>query len=197
MSPRIAFIVGAFVFVVGAAGLGGALVQLSGAGGRTATQGSTVGGPFTLVDQDGRTVTEAEMKGKPHLVFFGFTHCPDICPTTLYDISQALAAMGPDAAKTGVLFVTVDPARDTPEAMKAYLQSFSPGIKGLTGSQAQVDAMVKAYKVFVRKQPLANGGYTMDHTAVIYLMDRNGDFVAPVNLKRPPQQVADEIRAYV
>ncbi|HEY0292794.1 MAG TPA: SCO family protein [Hansschlegelia sp.] len=195
MSSRTAFIAGAFVFVLGAAGLAAALFQLQGAG-QTATQASSVGGPFTLVDQDGATVTEAALKGKPHIVFFGFTHCPDICPTALFDITQVLDAMGPDASKAGALFVTVDPGRDTPQAMKAYLSAFSPLIHGLTGTQEQVDAMVKAYKVYAKKQPLEGGDYTMDHTAVVYLMDKNGAFVAPLNLKRPPQEVAEEVRSY-
>jgi len=196
MSPRTAFFAGAIVFALGAAGLAAALLHLQG-GSQTATQASSVGGPFSLVDQDGRAVTEADMKGKPHLVFFGFTHCPDVCPTSLYEMTQALDALGADAEKTEAFFVTVDPARDTPEAMKAYLKSFSPRIRGLTGTQEQVDGMVKAYKVYARKQPLEGGDYTMDHTAVVYLMDRNGNFVAPLNLKRSPEEVAAEIRRYI
>jgi len=196
MSPRTAFFAGAIVFALGAAGLAAALLHLQG-GSQTATQASSVGGPFSLVDQDGQAVTEADMKGKPHLVFFGFTHCPDVCPTSLYEMTQALNALGADAEKTEAFFVTVDPARDTPEAMKAYLKSFSPRIRGLTGTQEQVDGMVKAYKVYARKQPLEGGDYTMDHTAVVYLMDRNGNFVAPLNLKRSPEEVAAEIRRYI
>ena len=196
MSPRTAFFSGAIVFALGAAGLAAALLHLQGES-QTATQASSVGGPFSLVDQDGRAVTEADMKGKPHLVFFGFTHCPDVCPTSLYEMTQALNALGADAEKTEAFFVTVDPARDTPEAMKGYLKSFSPRIRGLTGTQEQVDGMVKAYKVYARKQPLEGGDYTMDHTAVVYLMDRNGSFVAPLNLKRSPEEVAAEIRRYI
>ncbi|HVI29783.1 SCO family protein [Hansschlegelia sp.] len=196
MSPRTAFFAGAIVFALGAAGLAAALLHLQGES-QTATQASSVGGPFILVDQDGQAVTEADMKGKPHLVFFGFTHCPDVCPTSLYEMTQALNALGADAEKTEAFFVTVDPARDTPEAMKGYLKSFSPRIRGLTGTQEQVDGMVKAYKVYARKQPLEGGDYTMDHTAVVYLMDRNGNFVAPLNLKRSPEEVAAEIRRYI
>ncbi|MGA0532703.1 SCO family protein [Hansschlegelia sp. KR7-227] len=198
MSPRTAFIAGALAFAVGAAGLAGALIHLGGrGGGQTAAQASAVGGPFEMVDQTGATVTDADVKGKPFLVFFGFTHCPDVCPTALYEITQAFEALGPDAEKTQALFVTVDPERDTPEAMKAYLSSFSPRIRGLTGSRPQVDAMVKAYRAYAKKQPLKDGDYTMDHTAIVYLMDRNGAFVAPLNLKRTPQEIAAEIRPYV
>ena len=197
MSPRTAFLAGALVFAVGAAGLAGAVLHLGRGGGQTATQPSDVGGPFQLVDQNGATVTEADLKGKPYLVFFGFTRCPDVCPTALYEISQAFQALGPDAAKTQALFVTVDPARDTPEALKGYLSSFSPQIRGLTGGQAEVDAMVKAYRAYAKKQSLESGDYTMDHTAVVYLMDRNGAFVAPLNLKRSPEDVAAEIRRYL
>lgn len=197
MSPRTVFIAGAVAFVVGAAGLSAAVIHMTSGGGQTATQGSTVGGPFRLVDQDGRAVTEADLKGRPTLVFFGFTRCPDICPTALYEISQAFEAMGGDAAKAQALFVTVDPERDTPETMKRYLSSFSPQIRGLTGSLEAVQAMTKEYKVYAKKAPTKDGDYTMDHTAIVYLMDRNGAFVAPINLKRPPAEIAAEIRRYV
>lgn len=197
MSPRAAFIAGALVFLVGAAGLAGAVLQFGGSGGRTATQASSVGGAFSLVDQDGKPVTEADVKGRPTLVFFGFTRCPDVCPTALYEITQAMAALGPDADQTQALFVTVDPERDTPEALKAYLSSFSPRIRGLTGSPEAVQGMVKAYKAYAKKQATKDGDYTMDHTAIVYLMDKNGAFVAPLNVKRTPSEIAAEIRRYV
>lgn len=197
MSPRTAFLAGALVFLVGAAGLATAVFQLKSAGGQTASQTSTVGGPFRLVDQDGKTVTEADLKGRPTLVFFGFTHCPDVCPTALYEITQALNEMGPDAENAQALFVTVDPERDTPEAMKSYLSSFSPRIRGLSGSPEAVAQMVKAYRAYAKKQPAKDGEYTVDHTAVVYLMDKNGAFVAPLNLKREPKEVAAQIRSYV
>lgn len=197
ISSRRAFIVGTLVFLVSAAGLAGALVHLNRDGGRTATQASSVGGPFSLVDQEGRAVTEVDLKGKPTLVFFGFTRCPDVCPTALYEITQAFEALGPDADKAQAMFVTVDPERDTPDAIKSYLTSFSPRIRGLTGSPEAMDKMVKTYKAYAKKAPTKDGDYTMDHTAIVYLMDKNGAFVAPLNLKRPPDQVAAEIRAYV
>lgn len=161
---------------------------------RDATQPSSVGGPFTLTDQNGKTVTDATFKGEPFLVFFGFTHCPDICPTTLYEMSEVLQRLGPDASKTAALFVTVDPERDTSAALKQYVSSFHPRIFGLTGSEAQIDAIKKEYRVFARKVPTEDGGYTMDHTAVVYLMGKDGRFVAPFNLQRSADEAAADLR---
>ena len=158
---------------------------------------AAVGGPFRLEDQNGKAVTEADMKGKPFLVFFGFTHCPDVCPTTLFDMSQMLHALGPDAGRVGVLFVTVDPERDTPAVLKDYLSSFDPHLRGLTGDPAAVDAALKAYRVYAKKVPLKDGDYTMDHTAVVYLMDKNGRFVAPFNMKRTAEAEAADLRGYL
>jgi protein SCO1 len=158
---------------------------------------AAVGGPFQLEDQNGKPFSNQDMNGRPFLVFFGFTHCPDICPTTLFDISQVLGKLGPDVGRTGALFITVDPQRDTPAVMKDYLSNFDPHLVGLTGSQAQIDAAIKAYRVYAKKVPLENGDYTMDHTAVVYLMDKDGHFVAPFNLKRTPQAAADDLRRYL
>jgi protein SCO1/2 len=161
---------------------------------RDVTQPSSVGGPFTMVDQNGKTVTDADFRGEPFLVFFGFTHCPDICPTTLYEMSEVMKRLGPDANKTRALFVSVDPGRDTPEKLKQYLSSFDPRVVGLTGSEAQVDAIKKAYRVYSKKIPLKDGDYTMDHTAVVYLMDKQGRFVAPFNLARSADEAAADLR---
>ena len=158
---------------------------------------AAVGGPFQLEDQNGKPVTDADMKGKPFLVFFGFTHCPDICPTTMFDISQILHQLGPDANRTGALFITVDPERDTPAVLKDYLSNFDPHLRALTGDQASINAAIKAYRVYAKKIPLENGDYTMDHTAVVYLMDKDGHFVAPFNLKQTPQAAADQLRRYL
>jgi protein SCO1 len=160
------------------------------------SQPSTVGGPFKLVDQDGRTVTDQDMKGKPFLVFFGFTHCPDVCPTALFDISEVFRKLGPDAGRAGALFITVDPERDTPEAMKNYLSSFDPHLRGLTGDDAAIDGVVKGYRAYYKKVPNPDGSYTMDHTALVYLMDKEGRFVAPFNLKRRPEDSAADLRRY-
>lgn len=158
------------------------------------TQPSSVGGPFSLTDQNGRTVTDKDFKGEPFLVFFGFTNCPDVCPTTLYEMSEVLKRLGPDANKTAALFVSVDPDRDTPAKLKMYLSSFHPRVFGLTGTEAQVDAIKKEYRVYSKKVPLKNGDYTIDHTAVVYLMDKNGRFIAPFNLQRSADEAAADLR---
>ncbi len=158
------------------------------------TQPSSVGGPFSLTDQTGRLVTDQNFKGKPFFVFFGFTNCPDICPTTLYEMSEVLARLGADAEKTAALFVSVDPERDTPAKLKDYLSSFHPRIIGLTGTPEQIAAVEKEYRVYAKKVPLKDGDYTMDHTAVVYLMDKNGRFVAPFNLKRSADEAAADLR---
>ncbi|MGI8527524.1 MAG: SCO family protein [Pseudolabrys sp.] len=158
---------------------------------------AAIGGPFSLVDQDGRLITEQEFKGKPFLIFFGYTHCPDVCPTTLFDMSELMRALGPDADRTGAVFITVDPERDTPAVMKDYLSSFDPHVRGLTGDAAQVAAAEKAYRVYQNKVPTADGGYTMDHTALVYLMDKQGRFVAPFSLRRKPDETATELRKYL
>lgn len=158
---------------------------------------SSIGGPFQLVDQDGRKVTDEDMKGRPFLVFFGFTHCPDICPTTLFEVSEVLGKLGPDAGRVGALFITVDPERDTPEKIKDYLSSFDRNLRGLSGDPAAIAAVEKGYRVYAKKVPLQDGDYTMDHSALVYLMDKQGRFVAPFNLKRRPEEAAADLRRYL
>jgi protein SCO1/2 len=174
----------------------GAILFISGRASSPIGQVAGVGGPFHLEDQNGKPVTDRDMKGRPFLVFFGFTHCPDICPTTLFDMSQLLRQLGPDADRTGALFITVDPERDTPAVMKDYLSNFDPHLRGLTGDQASIDAAIRAYRVYAKKVPLPGGDYTMDHTAVVYLMDKDGRFVAPFDLKRTPEVAATDLRRY-
>jgi protein SCO1/2 len=157
---------------------------------------SAVGGPFKLVDQNGRAVSDADFKGRPFLVFFGFTHCPDVCPTTLFEVSEVLRNLGPNTDGARALFVTVDPERDTPEKLKDYLASFDSRVTGLTGSREAIDGMLKSYRVYAKKVP-TDGGYTMDHTALVYLMDKQGRFVAPFNLKRRPEEAAADLRKYL
>ncbi len=156
---------------------------------------SLVGGPFSLQTGDGKTLTDADMKGRPFLVYFGYTHCPDICPTTLAQISDALRKMPDKPLRT--LFVTVDPERDTPAMMADYVSSFDPRIIGLSGSPEQIAGIEKAYRVYAHKGPAqANGDYSMDHSSVVYLMDANGAFVEALNLERPPEEVAKELAGY-
>jgi protein SCO1/2 len=161
------------------------------------TAPSAVGGPFALVDQNGERVTDQDIKGKPTLIFFGFTHCPEICPTTLFEVSEVLQKLGPDAQKVNALFITVDPERDSPEKLKDYLSSFNPRLRALSGDAAAITQVTKAYRVYYRKVPLDGGGYTMDHTALVYLMDKNGAFVAPFSLKRAPEVAAADLRKYL
>lgn len=157
---------------------------------------SAIGGPFRLTDQDGKPITDQDLKGKPFLVFFGFTHCPDVCPTALFEVSEILRALGPDAGRVAALFVTVDPERDTAAKMKDYLSSFDSHLRGVTGSPEAIAAMERDYRVYAKKVPLAGGDYTMDHTALIYLMDKEGRFVAPFNMKRKPEEAAADLRRY-
>ena len=176
----------------------GAVLLVAGrGGGPVAQQIAAIGGPFTLTDQNGRPVSDQDFKGKPFLVFFGFTHCPDVCPTTLFEISEILRTLGPDADRIHALFVTVDPERDTPAVMKDYLSSFDPHLSGLTGDPSAIAAVAKAYRVYFKKVPLDQGGYTMDHTAIVYLMDKNGRFVSPFNMKRTIAAAADDLRRYL
>ncbi len=157
---------------------------------------AAVGGPFHLEDQNGKPLSDQDLKGRPFLVFFGFTHCPDICPTTLFEMSQLMHTLGPDADRTAAVFITVDPERDTPAVIKDYLSNFDPHLRGLTGDQASVNATLKAYRVYAKKVPLDNGDYTMDHTALVYLMDKDGRFVAPFNVNRTPEAEAADLRRY-
>jgi protein SCO1/2 len=162
-----------------------------------AQQVAAIGGSFKLIDQNGQTLSDQDLKGHPFLVFFGFTHCPDVCPTTLFEVSEVLRALGPDADRTRALFITVDPERDTAPIMKDYLSSFDPHLLGVTGDPAAIAAVAKAYRVYYKKVPLDEGGYTMDHTAIVYLMDKNGRFVAPFSLKRTTEAAAADLRRYL
>lgn len=157
------------------------------------TRTSSVGGPFELTAMDGRRVTQQSLLGAPHLIFFGFTHCPDVCPTKLMELSEVLRAAGDRAKNVRALFVTVDPERDTPPVLASYLSSFDNRIVGLTGTQAEIDAMVRSFRAYARRVPTSAGDYTMDHTAIVYLMDRSGQFVGAFNLERPPADAAREL----
>jgi protein SCO1/2 len=170
---------------------------LNGGGLLGKSQPAKIGGPFQLTDQTGQTVTEKNLVGRPTIVFFGYTHCPDVCPTSLFEMSEVLRAMGPDADRINAYFVTVDPERDTQATMKEYLSSFDPRLKGLTGDAAAVAKMLSEYRVFAKKIPLQDGSYSMDHTALIYLMDRDGRFVSPFVLNRSPEAAAADLKRYL
>jgi protein SCO1 len=149
-------------------------MRVGGQGAATAS----IGGPFTLVDDNGATVTEKTLAGKPYAMYFGYTFCPEVCPTTLFDLSQWIRKLGPEADRLNYVFVTVDPERDTVPAMHAYLSSFDKHIRGYTGTPAQIAQIAKEYRVYYRKIPTEDGGYTMDHSSFIYLMGPDGNYVA-------------------
>ena len=150
---------------------------------------SAIGGQFQLIDQNGKPFSDADMKGKWHLVFFGYTHCPDACPAALNEMSLALDRLGLKRDEVGVVFITVDPERDTPDVLKSYVQSFDAPIVALTGSPEAVAQAAKAYRVFYAKHPRADGDYDMDHSAVIYVMNPEGRFTATFT----PDSSADAI----
>lgn len=139
-----------------------------------------VGGAFTLTDHRGKPFTEKDLAGKPSLMFFGFTFCPDVCPTTLADMTHILEKLGPDADRLNVVFVSVDPARDTPEQMQRYLSMFDPRITGLTGTPEQLAEMAKNYRIYYKKVDMEDGNYTMDHNASTYLLNKDAKLVATI-----------------
>ena len=156
---------------------------------------SLVGGAFHLQGPDGRVVTDADMKGQPFLVYFGYTNCPDVCPTTLAQMSDVLARLPGKPIRA--LFITIDPERDSAASLKDYLASFDPRIIGLSGDRDAIDKVEKAYRVYARKGPPENGGYGMDHSSIIYLMDAKGQFVEAFNLERKPEESAKELEGYL
>ncbi|KAF2991299.1 SCO family protein [Methylocystis sp. MJC1] len=157
---------------------------------------SAIGGPFQLTSQTGAQINEKDLLGKPYLIFFGYTHCPDVCHTTLFEMSEILRALG-SYAKVGGLFVTVDPERDTQEVLKDYLASFDPRITGLTGPRAQLEPMLRSYRIYAKRAPGKDEDYAVDHTTVVYLMDKNGRFVTSFNVNRKPEEAAKELARYL
>ncbi len=149
-----------------------------------------IGGPFALVDGTGRPVTDATYRGRWMLVYFGYTHCPDACPTALNDIANALDLLGSRAREVAPIFITVDPARDTPKVMAEYAGAFGTRITGLTGTAAQVAAVEAEYKVYAVKHPEKDGDYAMDHTDIVYLMDPAGRFVTIFGGSTSAQEMA-------
>ena len=153
-----------------------------------------LGGPFLLTDQNGATRTDQQFRGKFMLVFFGYTYCPDVCPTTLAVMKAALETIGSRADRIAPVFITVDPKRDTPAKLKTYLSSFGPRFIGLTGDDAAIASVAKAYRVYYRVHPPENGGeYTVDHSGVVYLMDESGAFVANYSLETSPEMMAQDL----
>jgi protein SCO1/2 len=138
------------------------------------------GDPFVLTDHNGAEITEAALRGHPSAVFFGFTHCPEVCPTTLFEMDSWLKQMGEEAEEIQAFFVSVDPERDTPDILKMYVSNVSDRITGITGEPARIAAMAKSFGIFSKKVPLDGGDYTMDHTASVILLDSDGDFFGTI-----------------
>jgi protein SCO1/2 len=157
---------------------------------------SALGGPFRLVDQDGRRVDESLLRGRPTLMFFGFTHCPDVCPTKLFEIAQVMQRLGPAADRVQVVLVSVDPERDTPELLKIYVSSFDPRFRALTGTPDEVAAMARAWRAYYRRVPLDAGQYTVDHTSAVYLVDAQGRFVSTFDVS-DPDRAAQALRRVI
>ena len=191
----IAFVIAGFLIgaIAGAAVLlvanpqGGQPVQSSGA--------ALIGGPFSLVGADGKPITDRNFRGRYMLIFFGFTHCPDICPAELQVIAQALEQLGDKAKKVVPIFITLDPERDTPEAMANYVKSFGPNFVGLTGSPEAIAAAAKAYRVAYSKVENKDsaGDYSVDHSALAYLMDPEGRYVTHFSYGLSTDQMAEKL----
>ena len=164
--------------------------------GRSATSDVTIGGPFTLSAPDGKTVTDQTYRGKWLLVYFGYTFCPNSCPTTLLEIATALKQLGPDAARVQPLFITVDPQRDTPEVMQQYTQSFDPRIIGLTGTSEEIAAVAQEYGAYYVRHRTSPGGndYVMDHSTYLYVLNPEGKYVRAFDSGTSADRISDELR---
>jgi protein SCO1/2 len=160
----------------------------------SATANIQMGGPFHLIDQNGHAVSDKDLLGKPTVLFFGYTYCPDVCPTTLADMTAWLKALGPDADKLNVVYVTIDPERDTAARLKSYLTAFDPRIRGLTGSPQAVAEAAHDYNVYYQKVSTQGGDYSMDHSTIIYLMDARGQMAELIQYGTARDQVVASIK---
>ncbi|TQX91933.1 MULTISPECIES: SCO family protein [unclassified Rhizobium] len=164
----------------------------------SAAAGGPFGVPFTLVAQNGQPITEKAFRGRPSAVFFGYTHCPDVCPTTLFEMDGWLQKVDPDGSKLGAYFVTVDPERDTPAIMKEYVSNVSRRITGISGPTDKVTEMVHGFRVYAVKVPLdakdPNGDYTMDHSASVYLLDAEGRFAGTIAYQENPDTAVKKLQ---
>jgi len=194
---RLSIIIACVVLLAGLAGFGWYRSLSHPAGGAYGQTDPNVviGGPFTLQDTSGHVVTQAALNGKWSAVFFGYTYCPDVCPTTFQVLGRAQKILGAKADTLQFLFITIDPARDTPAVLGAYVKSggFPSNVLGLTGTDAQIAAAAKAYRATYQKEVQKDGTYIMAHTGIVYLMDPKGRFAAPLTGDMSPQQVADQI----
>jgi protein SCO1 len=155
-----------------------------------------IGGPFTLEDGNSKPVTDKDFRGKYLLVYFGYTFCPDVCPTTLNAVAEAMEKLGPGAARIQPLFITVDPKRDTPAVVKQYTAAFGPTILGLTGTAEEIALVAKEYRVYYAEHRTGSGpnDYSMDHSSVLYLMDPKGGFLAPVQADQSGDEMAASLK---
>lgn len=177
------------VLLVGA----GAFMWLSGSSGNGAL---SIGGPFTLEDGNGKSVTDRDFRGKYMLVYFGYTFCPDVCPTTLNAVAEAMDKLGSAASRVQPLFITVDPKRDTPSVVKSYVAAFGPNIAGLTGTPEEIARVAKEYRVYYAEHRTGSGpdDYSMDHSSVLYLMSPGGAFVAPLRADQSGDEMAADLK---
>jgi len=153
-----------------------------------------VGGPFVLLDQNGETRTDRDFRGRWMLIYFGYTNCPDVCPTSLALMSDVMTRLGGRAPRVVPIFITVDPDRDTPQVMKQYLASFGPKFVGLTGPKSHIASAASEYRVYVARRPAKDGGYAVDHSNVIYLMDPAGKFAANYDNSQGPEEIAADLK---
>lgn len=191
---RLVFLV--LIVLAAATAVTATILLLQGRGGPSAGSAARVGGPFNLVNQDGKRVTEADFAGRYRVMFFGFTNCPDVCPATLQLLADTLVEAPELAEQVSVVLVSVDPARDTPEALKDYVTYFDPRFQGLTGTPEEIGAMLKAYGVYAKKVPLPDSamGYTMDHSSFIYLYGPDGNLITAYDPKVKPADLAAKLK---
>ncbi len=185
-------------FVLFAAGFG-AMYTLLNLPERVQSEGRPlIGGPFSLVDTNGKRVTDRDFRGKLMLVFFGYSHCPDVCPTELQTMSEVMTKLGPEAGKVAPIFISVDPKRDTPDVLAAYMKNFDARITGLTGGQDEIASAAKAYRVYFRKTGETGGDdYTVDHSAFVYLMDGEGRYFTHFSFSSAPDAMVAVIRKQI
>jgi protein SCO1 len=186
----------AVVIIAAAAGLGALGFKPGALDSANMPLAASVGGPFELTDPDGRRVKSDALLGRPFAVFFGFTNCPDVCPTTLLEMTNRMTELGSDADKLRIVFISIDPEQDSPAHLKTYLTNFDPRILGLTGSPGEIAAVTKAYRAIYERVPTKEG-YTMNHTATVYLMDAKGRFNGTIAFQESPDSQRAKLKRLV
>jgi protein SCO1 len=191
-------LVAAAVMVAVIAIAAGATATWMGLSLRAEVQANTnIGGPFALVDDTGAQVTDAALKGRPTVMYFGYTFCPEVCPTTLTELAQWIRTLGPDADKLNYVFVTVDPERDTPKVMHDYVSSFDRRIRGFTGTSDQIAKVTSQYRIYYKRIPTSDGGYAIDHTAILYLMDQQVRYVGFIGYQEKTDAAIAKLRKLI